>query len=321
MNNYRKPQPGNWFGRTSGEGLYLHENMRPSDLEQPLTKSTGKDFAFLGYSCDAGVERNQGRIGAARGPEFIRTQLGRMPNHLKESKVLRDAGDILCREGQMEIAQQDLEQGVSLLLKNNCVPLVLGGGHDMAYGHYRGILDHHGQKVRTGIINFDAHFDLRNDENGANSGTPFYQLATEAALQNRPFDYLCLGIRKDANDARLYSHAESLGVHYIEREDFAMHELTSIQMVLLSFIERVDLVYTTIDLDGFSSAYAPGVSAPSPMGFAPDIVWESLKIIIDSKKLVSLDVAEFNPQYDIDQRTARLAASLLHGIIHRMALL
>lgn len=321
MKNYNQPQPKNWSGRVSGEGLYLHENIVISKLDIPLDKKADKDFALLGYCCDAGVARNQGRAGAAKGPEAIRSQLGRMPSHLPGSVVIRDVGDINCREGQMEVAQQDLQLGVSRLLNHKIFPLVLGGGHDMAYGHYKGFQEYHGSKVRTGIINFDAHFDLRDDGKGANSGTPFYQIAKEAKQENRPFDYLCLGIRPDANDAHLYATAKGLGVHYMEREDFAMHELTSIQMVLLTFIERVDQIYVTIDLDGFSSAYAPGVSAPSPMGFAPDIVWESLKIIIDSNKLVSVDIAELNPKYDLDQRTARLAASLIHGLIHRMALL
>ena len=86
----------------------------------------------------------------------------------------------------------------------------------------------------------------------------------------------------------------------------------------MQFIEDVDYVYATIDLDGFSSAYAPGVSAPSPMGFSPDIVLESLKIIIDSQKLISLDIAEMNPKYDVDGQTAKLAASLVHFVMHNI---
>ena len=52
------------------------------------------------------------------------------------------------------------------------------------------------------------------------------------------------------------------------------------------------------------------------MGFSPDIVLESLKVILDSKKLISLDLAEMNPTYDIDGQTAKLAASLVHFVIH-----
>ena len=54
------------------------------------------------------------------------------------------------------------------------------------------------------------------------------------------------------------------------------------------------------------------------MGFSPDIVLESLKIIIDSTKLISLDIAEMNPIYDIDGQTAKLAASLVHFVMHNV---
>ena len=80
-----------------------------------------------------------------------------------------------------------------------------------------------------------------------------------------------------------------------------------------------DHIYVTIDLDGFSSAYAPGVSAASPMGFSPYMVLECLKTIIGSGKLISLDIAEMNPKYDIDGQTAKLAASLMHHVAHSVS--
>jgi formiminoglutamase len=54
------------------------------------------------------------------------------------------------------------------------------------------------------------------------------------------------------------------------------------------------------------------------MGFTPDVVLASLKTIIASGKLTALDIAELNPTYDIDDQTARLAASLVHTVIHSL---
>lgn len=321
MKNYFKPSPDPWSGRASEEALYLHQKIGLVDLEHLSSGTYPKVVALLGYACDAGVSRNQGRVGAAGGPDAIRRMLGRLPDHLEEAIPFWDTGNIGCPGEAMEQAQLGLGQMVALLLRHGAFPIVLGGSHDLAYGHFKGILEHRGRGSRIGIINFDAHFDLRSNTDGNNSGTPFYQLAMEAKEEGRKFDYLCLGIRKDANDRHLYETAASLGVHFIEREEFNIQELTTVQMVLLAFIEQVDGIYVTIDLDGFSSAYAPGVSSPSPMGFAPDIVWEALKIIIDSGKLVSMDLVELNPEFDIDNHTARLAASLVHASIHRWGLL
>lgn len=321
MKNYTQASTAWWSGRHSGKGLYLHEKVHSAGLTDLAAESSAKSIALLGYACDAGIERNQGRPGAAHGPAAIRRMLGRMPNHLGTEVQLTDVGDITCPDGNMEAAQNNLRQAVKILLGGASLPIVMGGGHDLAYGHFMGIADNKGSQARIGIINFDAHFDLRSNEHGNNSGTPFFQIGEFLKQEERPIDYLCLGIRQDANDANLYNTAASLGVHFIERENFSMHEVTSVQMGLLAFMDHLDGVYVSIDLDGFSSAYAPGVSSPSPMGFSPDIVWEALKIIIDSGKLYSLDVVELNPEFDVDGHTARLAASLIHGIIHRWALL
>lgn len=313
MDNFKKPDSSLWQGRKSNANLYLHEKVICVDT---LKQETTKTFTILSYACDEGVKRNQGRVGAVTGPEAIVRQLAKMPNHLKKDTQLLDVGTVFCVDNDMEHAQQTLANTVTTLLKNNTFPIVLGGGHDIAYGHYNGILNAVEKHKTIGIINFDAHFDLRANTNGNNSGTPFYQIAQDCKTNNISFNYLCLGIRDDANDASLFKTAKELEVTVIKNEDFNLHQSIKIQEQISAFIANVDVVYTTVDLDGFSSAYAAGVSAASPMGFSPDIALQCLQTIIKSGKLISLDIAEMNPIYDLDNQTAKLAASLVHTLIH-----
>ncbi len=317
MSNYRKTKSSIWSGRKSDQQLYLHEKVGFVDLDQGKLNSP-KSIGLLGYACGEGVKRNQGRIGSFEGPDAIRKQLAKMPNHLDLDVEFLDVGNIQCLHEDMETAQESLSEKVTHLLGNNVFPILLGGGHDIAYAHYKGIKKHLEVNKSIGIINFDAHFDLRNNTNGNNSGTPFFQIAKDCEKEGATFNYLCLGIRKDANDQVLFKTAVDLGVVYIENIHFSMNEAVNIVRVLLDFIRKVDHVYVTIDLDGFSSAYAPGVSAPSPMGFNPKIVIESLELILKSKKLISLDIAEMNPKYDIDNQTAKLGASLVHYVMHQI---
>ncbi len=319
---YSAPNAANWKGRKSSAKLYLHEKTILHDLSgEAAAPDASKNYGIIGYACDEGVKRNLGRPGASGGPDAIRKSLGRMPNHLPENCNFFDFGNLLCEDQDMEATQQALAKTVSGLLHEDIFCAVLGGGHDVAYGHYSGIRDYLGPEARIGIINFDAHFDLRSNENGNNSGTPFYQIALEAKNARHNFSYLCLGIRRDANDKTLYDTCSVYGVNFIEMERFRIGEMEQINRELEYFIKEQDAVYVTIDLDGFSSAYAPGVSAPSPLGFAPDLVLECLKTIIYSKKLCAMDIAEMNPLYDRDEQTAKLAAGLLHFVFHRMSLL
>ncbi|MDE3742625.1 formimidoylglutamase [Maribacter polysaccharolyticus] len=314
MATFKKPTQKNWSGRISGQQLYMHEKITCSAIE----KVTPNSIALLGYACDEGVKRNQGRIGAIAGPDAIRAQLGKMPNHLAPERKTFDCGTIECKDGDIEAAHNSLSLKVSQLLKQKAIPIVLGGGHDMAYGHYKGLLAHVGKGKTIGIVNFDAHFDLRNCEDGPNSGTPFYQIAQDCQDEDMPFEYLCLGIRPDSNDRILFEKAIDLNVDFLRNSQFSFHNLKTVTKTIDKFISKVDYIYTTIDLDGFSSAYAPGVSAASPMGFSPDIVMHCLSILIRSKKLLSLDIAEMNPTYDIDHQTAKLAASLVHLVMRKL---
>ncbi|MGI9547905.1 MAG: formimidoylglutamase [Flavobacteriaceae bacterium] len=319
---YQPPEKGIWKGRKSSSQLYLHEKVTMVNLlDTELVSKSQQNLGILGYACDEGVRRNQGRVGAKEGPDAIRSIFSKMPNHLPADYNLLDCGNLICKDQDMEATQEALAQQINRLNKENVFCVVLGGGHDVAYGHYKGLRQYLGSESVLGIINFDAHFDLRSNQDGNNSGTPFYQIGMDCRTNKIPFPYLCLGIRKDANDRSLYDTTSVLGVNYMEIERFHSSQIDLVNREIEYFINGLDAVYVTIDLDGFSSAFAPGVSAPSPLGFNPETVNECLKTIIHSKKLVGLDIAEMNPKFDLDQQTARLAAGLMHFVLHRVSLL
>uniref|UniRef100_UPI0040488E2F formimidoylglutamase n=1 Tax=Roseivirga sp. TaxID=1964215 RepID=UPI0040488E2F len=258
-----------WKGRNDpnlGRPNYWHELVEFCELDN-LKPSVHPQMALLGYACEEGVRRNQGRLGAAQGPDAIRKLLAVLPNHFETGTSLLDLGNIECDDQQLETTQAFLSQSVTQLLEAEAFPILLGGGHDIAYAHYVGIRDFLNQNLqqkKIGVINLDAHFDLRDNATGNTSGTPFFQIGQDCKAKNQDFNYLCLGVQKAANTKTLFETAESLGADWVENTDYSVQNWVSVESKLLSFIQKVDSVYLTIDLDGFSSAYAPGVSAPSP---------------------------------------------------------
>ncbi|MEL7005785.1 MAG: formimidoylglutamase, partial [Bacteroidota bacterium] len=282
MSFYKKSNQHLWTGRnekiSNGEPLYWHQAVEcidTSKLELPILNDKEKGIALLGYVCDEGVYRNRGRGGALEGPDAIRKMIAPQAYHLKDGVKVVDVGNICCTDGDMEEAQNQIAIHVDNFLQKSYFPILLGGGHDLAYGHYSGIkkfLDQAASSSTIGIVNLDAHFDLRTPLSRGNSGTPFSQIASDCQRDKTPFNYLCLGIQKAANHKLLFQKAHDLGVHYLLNDEFKSSNWSVIKGELDKVLERVDYVYLTIDLDGFSSAYAPGVSAPSPMGFSPEVV-------------------------------------------------
>jgi formiminoglutamase len=320
---YQKANSWWWSGRKEDVHLdnYFHELVECMDVQFEEIPSLGKNqkgFGLIGYCCQEGVRRNHGRIGAAHGPRAIRNMLAPLANHLEENIKIIDLGNLHCFLEEMETTQQLLGNQVFNLLKRGYIPLLMGGGHDIAYGHYLGLknfLDNQGENKSLGIINLDAHFDLRNSENGTNSGTPFFEIAQDLKNNHKKFNYLCLGIQKTSNSKLLFNTANDFEVDYVLSEDFNKGNMAAIREKVSIFIDKVDYIYLTMDLDGFSSAYAPGVSAPSPYGFSLEVATDIIKLICNSEKLISSDIAELNPTYDQDNCTARLAGGLLYSIM------
>lgn len=314
---YRKPELSIWKGRPSGDRAYLHENIQLLDLNaSDIATQTALQPALIGYACDAGVKRNLGRVGAADGPAALRGAMGRMPLLREGPEFLWDAGDFTCSDGNLESAQEGFSKGIGRLIQMGYFPMGIGGGHDIAYAHYKGLSETLGQGMRLGILNFDAHLDLRKPEPLPHSGSPFLQIAKHSEDAGTDFRYCCLGVRRDANPQELWDRASDLNVTLIERGELQPATLSEVLKKTRAFLDTIDALYLTIDLDGFASAYAPGVSAPSPMGFTPDIILPVLDLVLESRKLRSLDIAELNPEYDTDSQTAVLAAALFHKILH-----
>jgi formiminoglutamase len=292
-------------------GHRWHHVVRPLS-----TATTPGTTVLLGFACDAGVARNHGRVGAVEGPLAIRRALRNMPLH--ECRELADGGDIVCTGDALEAAQQALAVAVARELNAERFPVVLGGGHEMAFGSYRGYADHAALTdgvPRLGIINFDAHFDLRSDVR-ATSGTPFLQIARDCEGRGWPFLYACLGVSRYANTEALFTRARELDVWWRLDEHVAAPATAE---ALASFIGAVDEIYLTVCLDVLPASVAPGVSAPAARGVGLDVLEPLIDAVCASGKVRLADIAEMNPRFDIDGRTAAVAARIVARIANGVA--
>ncbi|MCK0132172.1 formimidoylglutamase [Flavobacteriaceae bacterium F08102] len=318
---YQAPKKESWTGRPSNPAIgnqYWHQEIQLTNL-MSIGAQTNIDIALIGYACDAGVQRNLGRIGAVGGPEELRERLAKLPIHFYHKTVV-DVGNVVCLDQQMEVAQTMYAQALSVLIERGIFPIAIGGGHDMAYGSYKGIkegLAAINKPGRVGIINFDAHFDLRPVEELPNSGTPFNQLINEYKKQGETIDYFAIGIQRQSNTKELFEIAEKHGVSYALSDECESYSaaIHGLQERLKLFVANNDYLYITIDMDGFSSAFAPGVSAPSPLGFTPHFVYKMLRFLFETKKVIACDIAELNPSFDHDRLTANLAAKLVDFMV------
>lgn len=273
------------------------------------------DVAILGFACDAGVARNKGRIGAADAPQVIRKAMAGL-SAPQGFPLLTDLGDVVVEGDDLEGGQAELAEHISKALKDYKRVIVLGGGHETAFGSYSGLrLTYPDAKI--GILNLDAHLDLRAiGSAGPSSGTPFNQIYQENPDE---FDYLCLGVAKEANTQALFDRAEKYGVRIVYDKNLASDPLAA-DKYIYELAARNDIIYLTIDIDCLPHYQAPGVSAPAARGISLVCVEHILGTVKQACakqncKMPLADIVEVSPPYDRDGMTAKTAAYLALEII------
>jgi formiminoglutamase len=319
MTKHRGMDRALWTGRIDTEdgaaGRRWHQ------VIEPVAEASGT--TLIGLASDAGVTRNRGRAGAAEGPAALRRMLANLAWHGGDRARAYDAGDVVCEGDALEDAQSAFARHAAALLQAGHFVIGLGGGHEIAWASYSAIaqaLSGDARLERLGIINFDAHLDLREPTPAgrSTSGTPFLQIAEARRSIGLPFRYLCLGASTAANTPALLDRAARLGAEIVQ--DVHADEPAA-ELALARFIAESSAVYLTFCLDVLPAAVAPGVSAPAALGIAPQRALRLLRRALEEcghgrpgGRIVMADVAELNPRHDPDGRTARMAARLVYEI-------
>ncbi|WP_144792986.1 formimidoylglutamase [Kocuria palustris] len=304
-----------WSGRSDGPG---DEHRRlwssiigPASPDEAARSATAADAdaALLGFRSDEGVSRNAGRVGAAEGPDALRAALGALA--LQQPLSLYDAGDVMTQGEDLEGGQAEVGRQLAALRRDCGLTGLLGGGHESAWASYLGLAEEFRGR-RLGILNLDAHFDLRQADRPT-SGTPFRQIAEHRAAAGDPFDYRVIGISEPGNTRALFDTARDLGVGWLT--DVGSQQVEPVVAQVQEFAAQVDGLYLTIDLDVLPACVAPGVSAPAGLGVPAHVILAACSAAAGSGRLRHFDVVELNPSYDVDSRTARTAARLIHEIL------
>ncbi len=289
-----------WNGRLDS---YEEIDLRLWQVVQEIKEAQeAGGVCFVGYDTDDGVVRNLGRKGAESGSNAIRKAIQSFPQ-LKGLKVY-DYRNL--EKKSVEEAQKEYSEKISDVLKKGIFPIGLGGGHDIAYGSYLGIRKAHPDK-KIGIINFDAHLDMRPYDKGRTSGTSFKEIMDN----DKNAQYAIVGFQKMGNTERLIKTAEAFNVLILEEECSEESIIKSLE----EFVKKVDIVYVTFCMDVFDASTAPGVSAPVVMGLDPKKGKRLLRFLMETEKVVCVDFAEVNPVYDIDNMTAKLAGCLIYEVM------
>jgi len=265
-------------------------------------------LVILGCLQDEGVRKNNGRVGAAKAPGKIRELFYRLvnPSHWKAG-LIYDLGDIPFSFSLEETHQIHCDV-VTQLLKDGKQVIVLGGGNDLSYPDGKAM-----SQIYPGFtaMNIDAHLDIRIAKE-RNSGTPYRQLIEESLLEGKNFYEL--GIQPQVNSPVYLEHLKAWGGHLHTLQQF--HDAGAAQYYRDILEEmHAEALFVGFDMDSVKAADAPGVSASSPTGFSAEEACSFADIAGQDPRVRLFEITEVNPETDVDQRTSRLAAFMMHAFI------
>ncbi|MGE7271468.1 agmatinase [Brevibacillus panacihumi] len=290
-------------------------------MRLPFIETLDKDMDFVitGVPFDSGQSF---RTGARFGPEAIRdfSILLRPYNPEQAINVFDyvsgvDYGDIPVVPGYIQDTYEKMEEGLTPVVQQGIIPIVLGGDHSITLAELRVIANRHGP---VALLQFDAHSDTWDSYFGKkyNHGTVFRRAIEEGLLNvSRSIQ---IGMRGGLYGIEDLDDARNLGLDVYTTNQY---KKAGVERMLEIIHERVGNgpVFLSFDIDFLDPVYAPGTGTPEVSGASMD---DALAFVrgLTGINFVGFDLVEVLPAYDHGQITAAAAANIVYEFITLIAL-
>ncbi len=198
--------------------------------------------------------------------------------------------------------------------------IVLGGDHSICLGAVAGASV--GLQGNLGLIYFDAHGDMNTDETSPTGNIHGMHLASLMGFGAPELAHVYgeqVKIRKenllhiggcDFDQAEL-DLVEREGLQAFSMLDLLKHNLAPLFPMIDDLMSRVDNIWISVDLDSIDALYAPGAGMPNKKGLTYREIAAIAEYIGSKNKVVGVDVVEYNPLQDEQNKTAELAIELV----------
>ncbi len=294
-----RPDEKLFYSRNDPNDLKMGEHVQRDPAEYDDAQ-----VVILGCPQDEGVRRNKGRIGAAKAPAAIRQQFYKFSVQANLMAAnLFDLGDVKIKE-KLEDTHTLLSDVVAQVLKHGKQLIILGGGNDISYADCLGLSRTSGDIL---AFNIDSHYDVRADQ-PSNSGTPYRQLLEEKIVA--PQSFYEMAIKSLTNSTNYTQYLNELGVNIFSLEELRQQGIRKIFQQILQK-HHSESIFWGFDMDAVRSSDAPGVSASYPIGLTADESCDIAEIAGTDQRTKIFEISEVNPNYDIDNRTNKLAAMMI----------
>ncbi|EDP70655.1 Formiminoglutamate hydrolase [Flavobacteriales bacterium ALC-1] len=285
------------------------------------------DYVLFGIKEDIGVYANFGKTGAYKAWDAtIKVLLNIQNNSFNSAKrvlVLGHLDYIKDRElvdlkptkkniskarAFVKTIDEDVTHIVSSIVKAGKIPIIIGGGHNNAYGNIKGAALAKNSKLN--VINFDAHSDFRAEE-GRHSGNGFSYAFTEGFLKN----YFIFGLHENYTSETLFKTLNRLKeVKYNTYEAIEVRNELEFNSELETALKHVSSKDFGIEIDCDAIENIPS-SAMTPSGFSAKQARQFLHFFGKHNNACYLHICEAAPTKKTTTRVGKLITYLITDFI------
>jgi arginase len=268
-------------------------------------------------SCLGGPERQCGYAA-----EMLRNEYARSENtNFQLQWHMLHPDNKGSNEAQLIRLIKSISQYSSVCFNTKQPFLVVGGDHSCALGTWSGVLNSLAPPNKLGLIWLDAHLDAHTfstSPSGNIHGMPIAALLGDTDKKLASFypsntyidseNLKMIGIRSNEDEEYQLIKRHNVSVIFSD-------QISSLTQLLLSTIKQLSLtcqsIEISIDLDIVDPKDAPGVETPVKGGIKTEELINAVSNIRHNQKICALEISEFNPENDINDKTLHLIKRLV----------
>lgn len=273
--------------KTFGETIVSYCNEKFPSLENV-------QIALLGIKDERGAVDNKG---CGDGVESIRKAFYQLFNHWEDIKIV-DLGNVKTGN-EITDTYFAVNQILTELMKHHILPIVIGASQDMTFPMYQ-VFEPTGKLVNIAAI--DPLFDIGDDKDPLNSHSYLSHIILHQP--NFLFNFTNIGYQSYLVDKETIDLMKDLL--------FDVYRLGNIRQDIEEtepLIRNANIL--SVDMNAFRAADAPGVKNALPNGFDGEEGCRMTRYAGMSFKLSAIGFFEYNPHYDVNNRTANLIAEMI----------
>lgn len=274
------------------------------------------DVGILGMPFDTGCVA--GKRGSRYGPKGVRDAIthGTCYNpeldiDISEGLDVVDFGDVKPVHTDILETHDRIERVLTAITERGIFPISIGGDHSLSYPTAKALMN--ATDGRIGVINVDAHHDVRHSHGGElSAGTPFRRLLEDESGKLEPENFVELGLSGWHNSRYYVDWIREIGSEIITAREVHREGVdAAVERALEAATDGTEAVFVSVDIDVLDSASAPGTCAPSPGGLTNYQLLEIVYRLGREDAVRAADLMELAPPLEANDTTSMAGAAVV----------